>query len=109
MKRFIALTAVVAMLGLTGTSAEAGGVRFYFGGSGYNSGFRSHYPSYGYNRSYGWGHGGRVWHNTGHYDYHPGGYVPHGNHFHYIPGHYDWHDTSHWDRFRGHRGHHHHH
>lgn len=25
-------------------------------------------------------------------DYHPGEYVQHGDHMHYVPGHYDYHD-----------------
>jgi hypothetical protein len=37
------------------------------------------------------------WHDTTHYDYHPGGYVPHFNHYHYAPGHYDLHRSGHWD------------
>ena len=37
-----------------------------------------------------------VWHNTSHLDYHPGSFVPHGNHLHYRPGHYDLHQTGHW-------------
>ncbi|KAF6250355.1 hypothetical protein COO60DRAFT_1576298 [Scenedesmus sp. NREL 46B-D3] len=36
------------------------------------------------------------WGDTGHYDYHPGSYVPHGNHYHYMPGHYDYHNGPHW-------------
>ena len=82
-------------------------VRFSFGtGGGY----------YGHN--HGWGgydgyHGrrgrrGRVWHDTSHYDYHPGGFQRHRNHYHYVPGHYDFHRDGHWDR-RGRRGHRHHH
>ena len=48
------------------------------------------------------------WHDTSHWDYHPGEFVRHGNHYDYIPGHYDWHQEGHWDRHRGshHRGHH---
>jgi hypothetical protein len=37
------------------------------------------------------------WHDTSHYDYHPGEYVPHRNHYHYVPGHYDLHREGHWD------------
>ncbi len=37
-----------------------------------------------------------VYHDTTHYDYHPGGFVPHGNHYDYIPGHYDLHNTGHY-------------
>ena len=37
-----------------------------------------------------------TYHNTSHYDYHPGGFQQHGNHFHYVPGHYDFHQTGHY-------------
>ena len=37
------------------------------------------------------------WHDTSHYDYHPGQYVPHGNHLDYVPGHYDFHQDGHYD------------
>lgn len=48
------------------------------------------------------------WHDTSHYDYHPGEYVRHGNHFDYNPGHYDWHSQGHYDwHGPGHRGRHH--
>jgi hypothetical protein len=50
-------------------------------------------PGYRYNSFY---RPGPVWHDTTHYDYHPGGFVPHGNHYHYIPGHYDLHRSGHW-------------
>lgn len=43
-----------------------------------------------------WG-GGHSWHDTSHYDYHPGGFVQHYNHYDYVPGHYDYHQTGHWD------------
>jgi hypothetical protein len=36
-----------------------------------------------------------TWHDTSHYDYHPGSYQPHGNHYDYVPGHYDLHSTGH--------------
>ncbi len=45
-----------------------------------------------------------VWHNTSHFDYHPGRYVPHRNHIDYVPGHFDYHRTGHWDH--GYGGHH---
>ena len=41
------------------------------------------------------------WHNTSHYDYHPGQYVRHGNHLDYQPAHYDWHPEGHYDFHRG--------
>ena len=62
------------------------GVSISVGRAGFNFGYSS-YPSY-YNRPY--------YHNTTHYDYHPGGVVRHRNHFHYVPGHYDLHRTGHW-------------
>jgi hypothetical protein len=43
------------------------------------------------------GHGHAHWHNTSHYDYHPGEIRRHGNHYHYTPGHYDLHEDGHWD------------
>ncbi len=36
------------------------------------------------------------YHDTSHYDYHPGGFQRHGNHYHYVPGHYDFHRSGHW-------------
>jgi len=60
---------------------------------------RGYQPSYygGY-RSSNFGNYNRypVYHDTSHYDYHPGGFVPHGNHYHYQPGHYDYHQTGHY-------------
>jgi hypothetical protein len=44
----------------------------------------------------GYGHYAPVWHNTSHWDYHPGGYVAHYDHFDYVPGHYHFHHTGHW-------------
>jgi len=37
-----------------------------------------------------------VFHDTSHFDYVPGGFVPHGNHFHYVPGQYRLHRTGHY-------------
>ena len=78
----------------------------YYGG-GYGGGYGG-YQNRGYNAYYGGNQGGLsiqyrqnygpTWHNTSHYDYHPGGYQRHGNHYHYQPGHYDYHRSGHWDR-----------
>lgn len=100
----------IAAVGIVGAgfamvaAPEAEAQRFYLGiGTG---GY--------YGSNYGWGgghygHGGRVWHDTGHYDYYPGGFYRHGNHYHYQPGHYHYHDTGHWDYYGGHHhGHGHH-
>lgn len=113
MKRLLAAVAIVAGFGLAVGSAEAGGVQFYLG-SGYG-GYGCRAPSYNYYGgnfgNYSYQRSGRVWHDTSHFDYHPGEYVRHRNHYHYQPGHYDFHSTGHWDRVgrgsRSHRGHHH--
>lgn len=93
MKRFaIACAAVIGMIFVGSASAEAGGW-----GRGW----------YGGHRHYGHYHSPRVWHDTSHFDYHPGGYVRHYNHYHYVPGHYHYHGTGHWDTFHGNHVHHH--
>lgn len=97
----ITSVAVVGMFLVASGSSEAGG-HGYHGGSGYFGG-------HGCNTGYGYGWGGSYtpvyqtypsfgypqWHNTSHWDYHPGGYVPHGNHVDYVPGHWDYHQTGH--------------
>lgn len=92
-----------------------GGYGGYYGAplAGYGRlggyGFTNTYGSRFVGRGYGYGRGTSVWHDTSHYDYYPGRYVPHGNHFDYVPGHYHWHNDGHWDHYgRGHFGHHHH-
>ena len=97
MKRFLMLAAVVAALATMGASADAG-----WRGRGWNSHSGSHgrfisrRHSFGHLRHY-YPRVHRTWHDTSHFDYHPGEYVRHGNHFHYQPGHYDLHRTGHWD------------
>ena len=119
-----ALAAVAAMCFMTESSASAQrcgygggyGVGGYGGGhgySGYSVGYRGAGISVNVGRAYG-GYGGYgrgvslnsyrpshyrspAWHNTSHYDYHPGEYRRHGNHVDYRPGHYDFHRTGHWD------------
>ena len=70
-----------------GISSGYGGYGGY--GRGVNFGYSSYRPSY-YTRP--------VWHDTTHLDYHPGRYVPHGNHLDYVPGHKSVHRTGHWHR-----------
>ncbi len=70
------------------------------GGYGYSSPYHNCYPQQPVYRSQ------YQWHDTSHYDYIPGGVIPHGNHYHYVPGQYQWHQTGHWDQY--HRGHYHH-
>jgi len=64
------------------------------------------YGDYGHG---GFGHGRRTarYHDTSHFDYIPGHYVPHGNHFDYIPGRTVFHREGHWDYGRHGRRHHH--
>ena len=74
-----------------------------YGGYGYAGGIRYGYPSvglygtgyrgYGINVSFG---RGGYFHDTSHYDYHPGHYRRHHGHYDYIPGHYDLHRTGHY-------------
>jgi hypothetical protein len=114
-----ALVAAFTFAGLGENTAEAGGIRFSFGSGGHghhNHGSHGYYgQSYGspYGGSYygtgsyygggfrsssGWGRGHSHWHDTSHYDYHPGQYVRHRGHYDYVPGHYDYHRSGHWDR-----------
>lgn len=102
-----------ALLGVP-QEADAGGFAISIGRGGYYGGYGG-YGNYGYGGyggfvgrgyghggyypHYGHGHGHNVWHDTSHWDYTPGAYVPHGNHYHYIPGHYDWHQDGHWDHY----------
>jgi hypothetical protein len=123
MKRCLLLIAAMVCLAAGAGAAEAGHgiVGGVYGRVGYG---RASNPShYSYNRgfyggprvysSYGsrglpgiyygrhgqghHGHGGHYWHDTSHFDYHPGGFVPHYDHYDYIPPHYDWHQEGHWD------------
>ena len=77
-------------------SASARGFSVHLAGPGYHVDFgrsHAHHGGWGHwdgHHSY-YGHGRRVWHDTTHYDYHPGEWVRHGHHYHYIPGHYDLH------------------
>jgi|SRR5690606_37000778 len=94
----------VAVLGLflvTSGTSEAGGIRFSFGGGHHHHGHHGWHRGPVYNGGYGHHGHGRIhryprWHDTSHYDYHPGGWQRHYDHYHYVPGHYDWHQTGHW-------------
>jgi hypothetical protein len=68
---------------------------YYGGGCGYG-GYGGYTP---YTTNYGgrWGGGHAHWHDTTHLDYHPGEFVRHRGHYHYVPGHYDVHEDGHWD------------
>lgn len=109
MRRFTILIGVFAAMvafGTFSTPVQASDFGLHFAGPGYHvdvgradygrdyyGGYRTaRYGGYG---DYGYGFGG--WHDTSHYDYHPGEVRRHRNHFHYTPGHYDFHETGHWD------------
>jgi hypothetical protein len=104
MKTLIIATVALAAFAFVGTNAvEAGhghsGISVQFGsGAPHFHGFygqRRQFRNFGlYGVRSGWSNS--WYHQSGHWDYHPGGVVRHRNHFDYIPGHYDWHDTSHW-------------
>ena len=64
-----------------------------YGGYGNSGGYQPYTSYYGG----GWGGGHAHWHDTTHLDYHPGEYVRHRGHYHYVPGHYDVHEDGHWD------------
>ncbi len=111
MRRFMILSVtVVAMIAFANWSQPVNASDFgiHFAGPGYHvdlgrTHHRRHYRSYP-SRSYhghggGYHGGGHVWHDTSHYDYHPGEFVRHRNHYHYVPGHYDYHETGHWDHY----------
>lgn len=93
--------ALFAAVAMTTSTAEAGrfGISLNFGGHRHYSGYGNRgYSQRGYGqRNYGYRSYGRRSHNTSHWDYHPGGFQRHGNHYHYIPGHYHWHNDGHWD------------
>ena len=96
----LTLTSGTAEAGGFGLSLNLGGSRVHVGSghrhySGYGHRGHSH-RNYGY-RNYDYGHRGRsYWHDTSHYDYHPGGFQRHYDHYHDVPGHYDNHRTGHW-------------
>lgn len=113
MKRTLLVgAALIAAMTFVGTSeAEAGGfgiqlhVGHGHGGYGFvgrgntyfNRGYIGRQPYFSGYRGFNSFRQPR-YHDTSHYDYHPGTYVPHGNHLHYIPGHYHFHQEGHWHR-----------
>ncbi len=113
----MAALAALTLVGLDSSAAKARGFGFHYGGRNvhvdignphgyrnqvaYRRSARSYYPT---QRS----RGHYSWHDTSHYDYHPGSYVRHRNHYDYTPGHYDFHREGHFDYHGGghHGGHH---
>jgi hypothetical protein len=103
----VALSAV-ALVAVDSGSAAADGFSIQFAGPGfgrysgrtnypYNTYYGSRYGSYcrGYGDYY--PRGGHSWHDTSHWDYHPGGFVRHYDHYDYVPGHFYYHSEGHWD------------
>jgi hypothetical protein len=87
-------------IGGRGMHLDIGNPHGYYGGSRGQYGYYGRYPSQAYHHNAyhhsHWG-GGHLWHDTSHWDYHPGEYYRHYNHYHYMPGHYDFHREGHWD------------
>lgn len=130
----LAAAAAMAFTGVPAQEATAGGIHLNTGGLHLDIGNPHRgigYANFGRRTSYrslhainGWGrswhvgqrakyhpqrrHVTRRWHDTTHFDYIPGGYVPHGDHYDYIPGRHVLHVDGHWD-YHGHgrRGRHH--
>jgi hypothetical protein len=96
LRTVIGAAIVAAVLGFTATANAHDHFDGYNGGyGGYNGsygGYGAGYGGYGYGPQY----SAPRWHDTSHFDYHPGTFYQHGNHFHYQPGHYDFHRTGHW-------------
>ena len=65
-------------------------------GHGHNHRNRSFYGGANFGGGGSYYRSGPSWHDTSHYDYHPGGFQRHRNHYHYVPGHYDYHRSGHW-------------
>jgi hypothetical protein len=91
------------VLGVLAVGASAQGFGYSFGYGGQNH-YRYNYGGnpYGglvYNQRWCPPGGYGQWHNTSHWDYHPGSFQRHRNHFHYVPGHYDYHQTGHWHAY----------
>jgi hypothetical protein len=111
MRRLFRIMAIVAVAsGLAfGFQGAASADHKHHGGHGHHGGHRhagGHHQG-GHGSFYGginyggigvYYRSGPRWHNTSHYDYHPGEFRRHGNHYHYVPGHYDYHRSGHWHR-----------
>lgn len=89
MKRWIlGVVTAIAFSFVGASTASAQGYGGYGCGPSYG-GYSSGYGGYGYYPR---------WHDTSHFDYHPGYVRPHRGHYHYVPSHYDYHRSghSHW-------------
>jgi hypothetical protein len=116
MKRWIWALVTVGVLSVGPATASAqvfggygdNGCGVSYGGPSQNVGYGGYAPDYNvYSPGYGGGinvgygglnlsfGGGSRWHNTTHYDYHPGSFQRHRFHYDYVPGHYDIHRSGH--------------
>jgi len=116
----LSAVALITLLIAGSTTSKASAQGIHFGGAGvhvdignphrYYGNYGGYYRGYGcghgrygsyspYTAYYGggWGGGHAHWHDTTHLDYHPGEFVRHRGHYHYIPGHYHVHEDGHWD------------
>lgn len=91
----------ILMIGIGAPAANAQG--FHLSGGGLHVDLGYPHASHGYYS--GWSHWGsrravvrghRDWHDTTHYDFHPGQRVRHYGHVDYVPGHFDVHSSGHW-------------
>lgn len=88
--------------GYAGYPGPYGGYGPYSSYGGYGGGTIAGFGrlgGYGLYGGYGGLTGGAVWHDTSHFDYYPGSYVPHGDHLDYIPGHSAFHQDGHLDYY----------
>lgn len=109
MKIWLLTTTIGGVLLLATAQSASAGCNGYgnyrgYGGYGYGySGFARPVTAYGghiHHNVNPWvnpGNGHYHWHDTSHLHYQPGGFVPHGNHYHYVPGRTYLHRTGHYD------------
>jgi hypothetical protein len=104
----VATCSAIALLAVDADVAKADGFSIQFVSPGYGcyDGHSNYLHNAYYGRRYGsyygryggyYPRGGHTWHDTSHWDYHPGGFVRHYDHYHYQPGHWDYHQEGHWD------------
>jgi hypothetical protein len=102
MKRFaIACVAILGLIAVGSTTANAGDFQVRFGGFGGQRGFKSagpsfHQGSHGHHNNH--GHHGhhdiQVFHDTSHYDWVPGHWEFHHGHYDWVPGRYVFHQDG---------------
>jgi hypothetical protein len=108
MRKYVVSASVVLValifVNMSASTAEAQGIHYRSRGihvdigSPHRHGHRHHGGRrHSGRRWHGWGGHHSHWHDTTHLDYHPGEFVPHYDHYHYVPGHFDVHRSGHWD------------